>query len=234
MKTRARISALLIASSVVLSACGGSDKSEGSSEGIGDKSPKQILAASKKQLAAEEFISINGAGVDKEDGTKLEVDLDFAGETASGTIGIQGLSIELLKAEGKAYFKASDDFYRSTAGESADQVISLISGRWVIADPEDENFGEIASFVSKDDFFDELLDPDSKLTKVDGKKINGVETVGLKSTSSTFYFDKSDGKPVSLVTEDDGSGTLDFTYDKLDEAQAPAADDVVDLATLGG
>lgn len=232
MKNRARVSALLIASSLVLAACGGSDKSEGS-EGVGDLSPEKILAASKKQLAAEEFISVKGSGTDEEDGTELDIDLGFAGDTASGSMTVMGLNIELLKVGEASYFKASDEFYRSTAGQSADEIVGLIGGRWVVVDPEDENFSDFASFVSKDEFFDELLDPDSKLTKVDGKKIDGVETVGLKGENSTFYFDKSDGKPISLVTKGDAS-SLDFSYDEIDEAEAPAAEDTVDLAQLGG
>ncbi len=231
MTSRIRISALLLAASLALVGCGGSDKSEGS-DTIGDQSADKILAASKKQLAKEEFISVKGKGADQEAGTELEVDLGFAGETASGTIGINGLTIELLKADGKSYFKASDDFYRSTAGESAEQIITLIDGRWVIADPDDENFGEIASFVSKDDFFDQLLDSDSKITKVGDKLVNGVDCVGLKGKKSTFYFDKSNGLPVSLITASTGSGSLDFTYDEIDEAVAPTADESVDLAEI--
>lgn len=233
MKTRARLSALLLVSSLALAGCGGSDKSEGSDD-IADLSAAKILAASKKQLAAEDFISVKGSGSNAAEGTDIQVDLGFAGETASGTIAMQGLTIELLKADGMSYFKASDDFYRSTAGEAADEVITQIGGRWVVADPNDDNFAEIVSFVSRDDFFDQLLDPNGKLTKVKGKKINGVDTVGLKSTKSTFYFDKADGKPVSLVSDGEGVAALNFTYDKIDEAQAPGADQVVDLAQLGG
>lgn len=229
MTYRAGLSALLLASSLALAGCGGSDSTD-----IGDQSAAKILAASKKQLADEKFVSVKGKGANEKDGTELEVDLGFAGDTASGTITVSGLTLDLLKAEGTSYFKASDEFYRSTAGDSADQVIALIAGRWVVADPDDENFADIASFVSKDDFFDELLDPDGKITKTDEKKVNGVDCVGLKSSKSTFYFDKSDGRPISLVTDDDGKGALDFTYDTIDEAEAPTADESVDLAQLAG
>lgn len=231
MKTCARLLALLLVSALALAGCGGSDKSDGAKD-VSDRSPAKIVAAAKKQLASEEFISVKGSGSNAEEGTDLQVDLGFAGDTASGSIAMQGLALELLKAEGASYFKASDEFYRSTAGAAADEIIAQIGGRWVVADPDDENFAQIASFVSKKSFFDELLDPDSKLTKVEGKKVNGVDCIGLKSTNSTFYFDKRNGLPVSLVKDDKGVGSLNFTYDKIDEAEAPSADEIVDLSQL--
>lgn len=229
MSTRVRLSALLLASSLALVGCGSSDTSEGSGD-VGDLSPTKVLAAAEKQLAAEEFISIQGKGTDKEDGTELEVDLDFAGDTAAGSIAINGMNLELLKAGGQTYFKAGKEFFGSGGSEA--ETMDLIGGRWVLVNAADPTFGEIASFVSKKDFFEQLLDPDGKVTKVDDKTVNGVDCVGLKTSDSTFYFDKSDGKPVSLVTTDDGTGTLDFTYDTIDEAEAPPADEIVDLSKV--
>ncbi|MEJ7634856.1 hypothetical protein [Aeromicrobium sp.] len=227
MKFRLRLLALFIASAFALAGCGdGSDQDD-----VSNLSTSKLLAAAKKQLATQEYVSVEGKGTDKDDDTSLEIDLDFAGDTASGTITVNGMEIELLKADGQAYFKAGKEFFGPS--ESAAETMDLIGDRWVLADPDDPTFGEIASFVSKKDFFAQLLDPDGKVTKVDEKSVNGVDSVGLKSTDSTFYFDKSDAKPVSLVTTDDGSGTLDFTYDKMDAAEAPPADEIVDPAKLG-
>lgn len=233
MTIRVRLSALLLASSLALVGCGGSDSGSGDgADGIADLPPAKVLAAAEKQLAAEEFISIQGKGTTKEDGASLEVDLDFAGDTASGTITTNGMALELLKADGKTYFKAGKEFFGS--GGSAAETMDLIGGRWVLVDAANPTFGELVSFVSKKEFFTELLEPDGKVTKVDDLTVSGVDCVGLRSTKSTFYFDKSDGKPVSLVTTEDGTGALDFTYDTIDEAEAPPADEVVDLSELAG
>ena len=229
MTTRARLSALLLAFSLALVGCGGSDTSEGSGD-IADLSPDQVIAAAEQQLAAEEFVSIKGKGTDRDEGTELEIDLGFVGDTASGTITTNGMELELLKADGQTYFKAGEEFF--TSGGSDAETMDLVGGRWVLVDAANPTFGELVSFVSKKDFFEQLLDPDGKVTKVDDKTVNGVECIGLKSTDSTLYFDAEDGKPISLVTTEDGSGTLDFTYDEIAEAEAPPAAEVVDLSKV--
>ena len=40
--------------------------------------------------------------------------MSFAGDTASGTIGVDGMKLELLKADGKSYFKADKEFFESS------------------------------------------------------------------------------------------------------------------------
>ncbi len=228
MITRARTLTLVVASALVLVGCGsGSD----SDDGIADLSANKILAKAEKQLAEQDFITVKGKGKDEKSGTEIDVDMSFAGETASGTVGVSGMTLEVLKADGKTYFKADKEFFESS-GAPAD-VMDLIGGKWVLIDPNNQNFAEIGSFASKKEFFDELLEPSSKVTKGKDKKVDGVDCVALKDKQGTFYFDKSDAKPVSLVTTDDGEGTLNFSYDKVDEAEAPSSDEVVDLATLG-
>ena len=227
MAIRVRLSALIAASALVLIAgCGG-----GSDEGVADLSATKILAAAKKQLNGEKFVTIKGKGIDKEAGGEIAVDLSFAGDTATGSIGAEGMTLKLLKAGGKSYFKADKSFFES-AGAPADAV-SLIGDKWVVIDANDPSFAEIGSFIAKKDFFKELLKPDGKVVKGKEKKVNGVDCVALKATDGTFYFEKKDGRPVSLVAGSSGKGTLNFSYDKVDKVEAPSSDDVIDLATLG-
>lgn len=235
MTIRTRLAVLLIASTVVLAGCGGSDGGN-TSDDVSDLSADQILDAAAKRIGDEQFVSIKGKGIDKEDGTELKVDLGFAGPTASGTIAVDGMELQLLKSGGKSYFKASDEFFRSTGGDAAEQIISLISGRWILVDPDDENFGEIASFVSKKDFFDELLEPEGKTTKGKNKTVNVIDCVALKDSDGggVFYFDKSNARPVSIVTTDSGTGTLDFSYDEIDEVGPPSTAEIVDLSKIAG
>ena len=226
MAIRVRLSALIAASALVLIAgCGG-----GSDEGVADLSATKILAAAKKQLAEEKFVTLKGKGADEEAGSEIAVDLSFAGETATGTVGVSGMTFELLKAGGKSYFKADDSFFESSGVPA--ETMQLISGKWVVIDANDPNFAEMSSFVSKKAFLDEVLKPDSKVTKGKEKKVNGIDCVALKDKEGTFYFAKKDGRPVSLVAGG-GKGTLNFTYSKVATIEAPSSDDVIDLATLG-
>ncbi|WP_332666861.1 hypothetical protein [Aeromicrobium sp.] len=230
MRIRTRLSALVVASTFALVGCG--SDGGGSDDGIADLSADKILAAAEKQLAKEDFVTIEGKGTDAESDSEIEVDLAFAGETASGSVGVSGMQLELLKADGKSYFKADKAFFESTGAPA--EAMNLIGDKWVLIDPNNQSFAALGNFVSKDKFVEELLDPEGKVTKGKEKKVNGVDCVALNDGEGTLYVDKEDGKPVSLVSGDaEGEGTLNFSYDKVDEATAPSSDEVVDLASLG-
>ncbi|KQV74838.1 hypothetical protein ASC61_07395 [Aeromicrobium sp. Root344] len=226
MNHRVRTLALLVASAFVLVGCG-----SGSDDGVADQSASKLLTTAKKQLADQDFVTVKGKGSDKEAGQEIEVDLAFANKTADGSVKVSGMELQLLKADAKTYFKADKAFFESSGAPA--EVMNLIGDKWVLIDPANQSFAELGDFVSKDKFFDGLLEADSKVTKGKEKKVNGVDCIALKDKEGTLYLDKSDGKPISLVTTDDGKGTLDFTYDKVDEAKAPSSDEVVDLAKLG-
>ncbi len=194
MITRARTLTLVVASALVLVGCGsGSD----SDDGIADLSATKILAKAEKQLAQEDFIAVKGQGKDEDEGAEIAVDMSFAGKTASGTVEFSGMTLKVLKADGKSYFKADKEFFESSGAPA--ETMDLIGDKWVAIDPGNQNFAEIGSFVSKKEFFDSLLDPESKVTKGKEKKVNGVDCIALKDKQGTFYFDKSDAKPISLV-----------------------------------
>lgn len=229
MAVRLRLTTLVVVSTFALVGCGGGSDIK---DDVSDLSSTALLAKAKKAVAAEESVTIEGKGA--EEGTEIEIDMSYAGDTASGTIAVDGSEFQLLGAGGKAYFKAADDFYREGAGEDAEQIITLIDGRWVLADPANPDFADLASFVEKDDFFGELLKPDGDVTKGKGKTIDGVECVSLVDDSNgTFYFAKDGGRPISLISTGDDGGTLTFSYDEVEEVKAPTADEIVDLAELG-
>ena len=117
MAFRVRLSVLFVASTFALVGCGGSDS--GSDEGVADLSTTKQLAAAKKQLAQEDFVTVEGKGTDEEAGTELEVDLSFAGKSTSGSIEFGGMELELLKADGKSYFKADKSFFQSSGAPAA-------------------------------------------------------------------------------------------------------------------
>ena len=229
MALRLRATSVVLVSTFALVGCGGGSDTK---DAVSDLSANQILAKAEKALDAADSVTIEGKGKDEE--TEIEIDMGFAGDTASGSIAVDAVEFELLGAAGKAYFKATDDFYRENAGEGADELLALIDDRWVLADPGNPDFKDLASFVSRGDFFDELLDPEGEITKGDEKTIDGVECIALKDDSDgVFYFAKDDARPISLVSGDDAGGTLTFSYDELEEVEAPAADEVFDPASVG-
>lgn len=224
MKAPARLSVLALVAVFALVGCGGAYK------GVSDQSPTKLLATAKKQLADETYVKVKGTI--KDGSTAGKIDIGFAGDTAAGSFTVEGGDVQMLKAGGKAYVKASDEFLRANAGDSADQVIQLINGRWIVTTASDPNFGELASLLSKKAFFADLLKADGKVTKGKAKKVNGVDCVSLEDSEGILYFDKSDGKPIELYSKAK-EGAVEFTYDKFAKATAPAADDIVDLSQAG-
>lgn len=224
---RSRIAAAVVAAtvSVTLSGCGGSDKAD-----ISDLSANKILAKTKKAALAADSVSIEGEGTD--DGTTIEVDLAFAGDDGSGSIEVDGTEIELLGVGGKAYFKAGADLF-SQLGTDGAAAAAAIGDRWILIDESDPNFADFGSFVSRDGFFESLLDPEGKLSKGKKKTIDGVETIGLVSEDGTLYVAVEDGLPISLEKGKEG-GSLSFDYDDVDAPDAPGAEEIFDLSQLTG
>ena len=225
MNTRIRMVSLVVVSAFVLVGCG-----SGGDDGVADLSANKILAKAKKQLDKEDNLTVKGKGKQEGSSSEIEVDMSFAGASASGTVEFNGMKLEVLKADGKSYFKADKSFFESSGAPSA--VLDAIEGKWVLIDDNNQSFAEIGSFVSKDEFVDELLKPEGKVTKGKEKKVDGVDCVALKSKEGTLYVDKEDAKPISIVSTDDGEGTINFTYDKVDAVEAPSSDEVVDLNKL--
>ncbi|KRC65278.1 hypothetical protein ASE12_11190 [Aeromicrobium sp. Root236] len=225
MTTRIRIVGLLVVSAFVLVGCG-----SGSDDGVADLSANKILAKAKKQLDKQDNLTVKGKGKEEGSSSDIEVDMSFAGASASGNVEFNGMKLEVIKADGKSYFKADKSFFESAGAPNA--MLDAIAGKWVLIDDNNQSFAEIGSFVSKDEFVDDLLKPEGKITKGKEKKVNGVDCVSLKSKKGTLYVDKKDGKPISIVTTEDGEGTINFTYDKVDSVEAPSSDEVVDLNKL--
>ncbi len=46
--------------------------------------------------------------------------MSFAGKTAAGTVGVSGMTLKVLKAEGKTYFKADKEFFESSGAPADD------------------------------------------------------------------------------------------------------------------
>ena len=222
--SRVAVSAVAATLSLTLTACGGGESD------LSDLSAAKILAKTKKAAAAADSISIEGEGED--DGTTIVVDLEFDGDDGSGSIGLGGTEITVLGVGDDAYFKAGPELYSSFGADGA-AVAELIGDKWIIVDPNDANFADLASFSNRDELFNTLLDPEGTVTKGKKKTIDGVETIGLKSKSGTLYVDIKDGRPIRLEKGGDG-GALSFDYAEVDAPDAPTPAEVFDISQITG
>jgi hypothetical protein len=204
-KTRVSLAALALLLTAALVACGNADK------GRSEKSVAGLIEAAHEQVGSHKYVTVKGKEVDKEK-PSFELELRFADDTVSGTVVSEGNPLHVLRVNGKSYSRSS-----GTSG-----------GRWVLAETSDPTFRAISTFVSKDRFFQSVLDPALTLMKGKEKTINGVECVSLHNAQGVLYLDKSDGKPIQQYSN--LGLRLNFTYDKLAAATAPAPDDVADVS----
>lgn len=221
---RTRVLVGLVAATFALAGCGG-----GSDDDVSNLSAKKILAKAKAAAKAADSMTVEGEG--KSSSAKIEVDMEFTDKTGEGSIESNGAEIELLSVAGKTYFRAGPELY-SQFGANAAKITQAIGDKWILVDASDASFKQFADFANRDGFVDQLLSPDSTITKTKEKKVEGVECVGLKSSNGTLYVAKKDARPIMLKAGA-GTGGLTFDYDKVDAPKAPSADEVFDLKSLG-
>jgi hypothetical protein len=230
-----RLAAILTAltlGSAALTGCGGS--SSGGDSDLSGLSTTKLLDRAVAQVKKEKYVSVSGKIDDQ--GQETGLDLDYVGADSHGTITLEGTTLELETVGGKTWFKPSAAFWNKQMGaKSAAQVIKVINDRWIVVDPANKSFAQLVELASKDFVTKEILHPESKVTKGKVTKVKGIEVIPLKTTDGTLYLDKSNARPIQIVgTGNQGKGTADFSYDKIDAPTAPAAKDQVDLSKIAG
>lgn len=229
--SRNRIPAILTALLLGLALLSGCGSSKDDLSGL---STSKLLSKASAQVKNAKYVKI--AGKVENSGNETALDLSYVGKDSHGTITLGGTTLELESVDGTTYFKPSDDFWKQQMGaKNAAQIIKVIDGRWIIADPKNQNFAQLVELASRDFVTKEILKPDSKVTKGKGKSVNGVDCITLDTSSGTLYLDQENARPVQIVGKgSDGAGKADFSYGKIDAPTAPAKDEQVDLAQLGG
>lgn len=223
---RTRVLVGLAAATLALAGCGGGD---GGGDDISDLSANKILTKAKAAAKDAKSLSVEGEGQSAD--AKLAVDMEFTGNSGGGSISSNGAEIELLNVKGKTYFRAGPELY-AQMGTNGEEIAKAIGDKWIVVDPSEASFEQFATFASRDGFVDELLSPEKTLKKTKGKKVEGVDCIGLKSSTGTLYVAKDGGRPISLQTAG-STGGLVFDYDDVETPDAPSANEVVDPKTLG-
>ncbi len=124
MSRRCASKLALLALLAALAGCGGSSSS---GNGLAQKSPAEILAATK--VAADSASSVHVSGSLVSDGTPITLDMDLiAGKGGRGQLSQNGLSFELIQLGGTVYIKGSSGFYSHIGGKAAARSCSKASG----------------------------------------------------------------------------------------------------------
>jgi hypothetical protein len=204
--------------------------------GVADLPADQILARAKAALKSADSVRIKGTG--RESAQTFSLDLRYSGANTAGTLGVGGQTIELRKLGKVVYLKGSREFWRSSGGEAAAQ---LLAGKWLKTPANDKRFGDLSELTDLSKAADGLLDPDGTLTKGETKTVNGVQAIGLTSSGKdpgTLYV-ATTGEPYPLQIASSASsssqGSLDFLdYGKPVTVSTPPAEQVVDVSKLPG
>ena len=227
MTTKARLSALVVVLALALAACG--SESDTSGTGVSGQSAEQLLRNARSQLTHADNVTISGAGTDN--GSRIKLNMTYAGRTAAGTVTMGGGRIRLLKAKGHAYIKGSDAFYRQAAGQNAAQFKQLVAGRWLLMDEGAEGFESLGSIVNRKTFLRGLARQLSgKVSKGEEGRVAGIDCISLEDASGTMWLNARNGTIVRLVTND--GQALNFSYERVRPARPPEPQDVLDLASV--
>lgn len=233
----ARIGLALAAlgTAAVLTACSGDDGGD-FAEGNAD----DIVAEAKSDMGDLEAVKVSGA-VDN-DGQEVQIDIQASSDgDCTGSIGVDDGTAELLGVGGETWMKPDEAFWSSFAGENAQAVLSAVGDKWVVIPEDDDSFN---TFCDVDLLLDELLkDEDDGSTysnegteELDGEDVVAIDNEDPEDGTSTGYVLVDDPHYLVKIEKTDGASTGTVTFSEFDEefeVEAPAADDVVDLSTLG-
>lgn len=233
--TRIGLAVASVGLATALTACGGSDSS------FTDQSAEDIANASKDAMADLKAVKV--AGSVTTDGQQVDIDVQTnADGDCVGSIGIDGASAELIGVEGSTWFRPSQEFWEKSAGDAAEQIISVVGDKWVVVPEGEDGFGQ---FCDLDELLDQMLkdddeDDEATFSKGDTEDIDGDEAIAIdqedpeEGTSTGYVLVDEPHYLVKIEkTDGDDSGTVTFSeFDEEFDAEAPGEDETIDLDNM--
>jgi hypothetical protein len=219
---------VVLALAVALAGCGGSSSSSGN--GVADKSPNDILAATKAASDGAKSVHVSGSIVSDKSPITLDMNL-LAGKGGRGQLSENGLAFELIQVGGTVYIKGSPAFYKRIGGSAAAQ---LLQGKWLKAPSSDADFASLSQLTDLRQLVDQTLTSHGSLKKSGTTTINGQKVVGITDTTKggTLYI-ATTGKPYPIAISKAGTGGGRITFDRWNNNVTLAAPkNAIDVAQL--
>jgi hypothetical protein len=232
MKLRSAFAAspllVLLLIAAVLAGCGGSSSS---GNGVADKNPTEILAATKAATDTATSVHVAGSIVTEKSPITLDMNL-LAGKGGSGRLSENGLAFELIAVDGTVYIKGSPAFYRHIGGSAAAQ---LLQGKWLKAPASDASFASLSQLTDLRQLVDQTLASHGSLKKSGTATIAGQKVIGITDTTKggTLYI-ATTGKPYPVeITKGGSGGGGKITFDRWNATVTLAAPkNAIDVAQL--
>ena len=220
----------------VLAGCGGNSEgasSTGSAASLDGLTADQVLAKAHAVAGAAKSVRLKG---DLAPG--VTVDLLLAGVArGSGTVTQQGGRIELVRVGNDLYFKADDQALSDTVAQGDAAIVAKIAGRYVKGVVDTAGFADFAGLLDLVDFVNTGLKPEGAISRVDGVLVNGVATVGLKSTDAKgggvlYVASEGDPYPLRLQPSTGAEAITMSDWDAEATIEPPPADQIIDIKDL--
>lgn len=231
----ARLSVIVALIAVAVSGCGGGAKTVGTkpstavstttaTNGLEHKSAAQVEAAAAAALKAARSVRVTGTG--HSDGRLLQVDLRFQGTSSTGTIEMDGATLQITSIGTDTYVKADQRAWQVLGAPAA--VQRLAGGRWVkLGGQQASSFGLTLGSLSAG-----LVQDESPLQPaVEQSTLDGHQVVVIRQQDSSQLYVANTGPAYPLPGVDKGKepGRLDSTEYGTD-FHISAPPDAVDLS----
>jgi hypothetical protein len=240
MRLRSLAVAGVAATAIVtgVAACGGSSSTTASSSstvalnGEQDKTANQILADSRAAVATA--TSMRFVGTDPESSPPFGIDL-YVGpnKTATGSIRMDGQTVEITRMGSDFYIKGSEAFYTKSAGVPV-SVARLFAGRWVKVPATGADVGDFDKLTDLKTFSAEVLTPTHTVTKAGQGTVRGTQVIYLDDGTEDKVAISLEGKPYPLAFTSSANTIpiANITWDTPMTVTAPAG--AIDFSKVAG
>lgn len=219
---------------VALAGCGSNAADE-----FAAQSAEEIISATVADMDALESARVT-AEIEAED-MPISLDLQLSTEgDCTGSVGIGDAVADVLAVDGTTWFKPDAAFFAQVIDDPAqvDAVVDAVDGKYI-----EDTQNQFGSFCDLDDLLENITDlegDDKEVSKGDQTDVDGEDAIVIEGTTS-------DGDPSQILVATgekhyilkfvaEGAEPGEATFSKFDEkvaVEAPAADDVFDLGSLG-
>lgn len=212
-----------LAAVALLAGCGGSGGAK--SNGEASKTADQIIADAQAAALSASAVHVSGSA-----GSSLVVNLHLvAGKGGEGRMTANGLTFDIIRIGGFAYFKGDATFWHQFGGGAA---ATLLKGRWLKAPASTGRLASLTPLTDITKLFSAILASHGTLAVGKETTIGGQPAIAVVDTSKggTLYV-ATTGKPYPVALRKSGSGSI--TFDEWDvPVTLTAPSGAVDISQL--
>lgn len=198
-------------------ASAGSTPAAAGSNGEQTKTPQEVLADAKSALFNAQAVHVKGTVTQQ--GQAQMLDVQFQGEDTSGTVQLSGITVNIVKTDGKVFIKAPEQFWTKTAGPTA---APKLANKWLV---QDASMAGNVSSLTLQGIAASLNAADSPLKPgVVPSQVEGQPAVVVTQQDGSTLAVANTGAPLPLTLTENGAekGTLTFTgYGQKQSIVAP-------------